>query len=614
MVHRAGAQSPWRDRIDGPIVAVVVVASAIFGALAHAHPTGSTVVDPLYTALFAAAVTAAGAIAGRGAIIWLAAVAAGFSRGYLIFPALAALVASVGSALMRRPSRALNAATAAVAVQVLLRLPRVGFQGGSALVAAAAVLPVLIHAVVCLPRWGRRLVGWGSFVIVFLIALFSVPVAVAGGLSYSDASHGTTAAEDALRSVSDGDASSGQAQLVVAQSDFSGVAQKMGSWWTLGGRLVPGVAQQRNTVLTASQVARDVTAAAGAEAGKIDYARLHYQTGGIDLSQVSSLKDPLDRDTGVLDHGVTELQAIRSGWVVPPLQARLNLLTAKVAGAQRSATLADQVVTASPSLFGGHGTRRYMVVLTDPAEARGLGGLIVSYGTVTASGGHLVMGPFQDISVLNTQIQAHGGTTLTQPSDFVARYGQVPARFAQDVAYTPDLPAATQVMAQLYARAGEGKLDGLLVLDPKAIASMLQFSGPVQAAGIGQLTTDNPARVLNIGQYTAYPLPSEQTERRAALTAALGDVFNRLTSGSLPGPMSLSKTLDPDVRGRRPAVLERPSPGPAAARQPRHDRGVPQPGRPRPLGSGHQQRRSQQDRRLSPAHHHRPGQVRPGQR
>ena len=528
---------------------VVVLGSAIAGALAGTHATTTPVVDPLYAALLAGAVTAAGSVAARGTVLWLAAVVTAFSRGYVIFPALAGLVAAFASAAMRRPPRWLGAVAAALAVQVALRLPHTGFLGGSALVAGVAVAPCLVHGLTRMPRGARRAVGWAVPVVVFLGLLFSVPLAVEAVLARTDASTGTTATQEALRSVSDGNAAGGTAQLRNAESDFANVADRVGAWWTVGAKLVPIVSQQRRAALTGAQVARDVSATAGAEASKINFAQLHYQTGGIDLAEVEHLSGPLRQVDGQLTSGLRKLRRARSPWLVGPLERRVNLLTGKVSSAQNSASLADQAVADAPSLFGARGTRHYMLMLTDPAESRGLGGLVVSWGIITASQGHLTIGPIQDISKLNDLVNQRPGVKLTGPADFLARYGQFPAYYLQNVTYSPDLPTVASVVAQLWNHTGQPPLDGLLTVDPAAMASLLNFSGPVQVAGIGQMTASNAEEILERGQYAAYPSASLQTARRTALTDALKQALSNVAAGSLPGPRSLADTLAPEVHG-----------------------------------------------------------------
>lgn len=550
LAERGATFRSGRGFEEGAAVGAVAVASGIAAAFAGTHSTGTPVLDPLYAALFAAAATAAGGVAGRATLLWLAAVAGAFSRGYEIFAAAAGLLLAFGAAMPGRSIRPLSAVAAAVSVQVVLRWPHFGFEGASALVGAAAVLPCLIHAVLRMPRRRRRAVVWGFLGFVGLAVLLCIPLAVEAALARTDASRGITAAEDALHSVSSGNASGGESQLSAAQADFSSVARKLGAWWTAGTRLVPVVAQQRQAVLAGAQVARDVAYTAGQQAQHIDFASLHYHDGGLDLRAVSALSGPLRQVEQQLTSGVHRLRSARSDWLVGPLASRLQLLTTHVVSAQRSASLASDAVDAAPSLLGGEGERHYLVAVTDPAESRALGGLIVSYGLVTASNGHLNVDQFQDISALNAAIGEHGGATITSPADFVNRYGQNPARYTQNVTYSPDLPTVTTVMSQLYAKAGYGQLDGMMVLDPKALAALLNFTGPVQAPGIGTLTSANAEDVLERGQYALYPSATQQTQRRNALDGALHEALSRLAAGSLPTPASLASTLGPDVSSR----------------------------------------------------------------
>ena len=69
------------------------------------------------------------------------------SRGWLVLPALAALLLAFAGMWPRRPNALLGALTGALAVQVVLRWPPVAFHGATALVAVAATSPCLVGAV-----------------------------------------------------------------------------------------------------------------------------------------------------------------------------------------------------------------------------------------------------------------------------------------------------------------------------------------------------------------------------------------------------------------------------------------------------------------------------------
>lgn len=534
---------------DSVLSLALAVAAGVGACFAGCHPTGTPVLDPLYRGVFAGVVVLAASRAARGTILWMAAVATAFSRGWLLAPAAAGLLIGFGGALRVRPSRWLGALAAAVSVQVVLRWPHEAFLGLTALVAAAATVPALVAALAVLSRRARRWLLWAAGGLIVVAGVLVVPLLVEGALARNQLALGIDNAEAALRSVSSGQAAGGRQQLALASADFASVSHRVGAWWTAGSRLVPVAAQQRQAVAVASSEAGEVSSVAEEQAGRIDYATLHYQAGGIDLAAVQALQAPLATVDARLNSAVSNLAAVDSQWLTSPISSRLGRLDREVVKAQRSASLAMLAVRDAPSLLGAQGTRHYLVAVLDPTETRGLGGLIVFYGEMTATSGHLSLNDLVDVDQLNQVLASHGGGHITGPPSYLARYGAFqPQDFVQDVSYAPDLPTVTQVFSQLVGEAGGPAADGLLMLDPRAIGALLSYTGPINAPGLGQLTSANAEQVIEKGEYTDFPLASQQTERRAALTAAMKTALSRLTHGSLPAPQSMADTLGPSVR------------------------------------------------------------------
>ncbi len=532
-------------------ISLLVVAAAIGGALAGCHPTGTPAVDSIYAAVFAAAVTWAAARAPRGTLLWLGMLAVVMSRGWLVVPALAALLLAFAGAWPRRPNAILGALTGAVAVQVVLRWPPMGFHGATALVALAATGPCLVGAVRTLSPPARRRVRRWTFGLITLAIVLSIPAAVAALMAHSELSQGIAEAQGALGSIGNGATTAGTAQLQAASSDFASAASSTDSWWTAGARLVPVVSQQRQAVGQASAVARDVTATAALQAAGVNYQELRYSDGQLNLGQVSALAGPL----GVVDDQLTgataQLRSLQSGWLLGPIQSRLDQLDTKVFRAQASASLAAQLVQDAPSLLGGDGVRHYFIAFMDPAESRGLGGLIAAYGELTADQGRLTLTRSGDIGDLNAALPKGGGH-LTGPADYLARYGAfAPQQFRfEDVSYAPDLPTVADVIQQLYPQAGGDHIDGVLALDPYGLAALIGLTGSIEVPGLGRLTSANTASELLEGQYAAFST-SQQKVAHNYDQDALRIEFHKLTTGSLPGPRTLSDALDHGVRQGR---------------------------------------------------------------
>jgi hypothetical protein len=507
-------------------------------------------VDPLYTGVLAGIVTLAASRAARATLLLLAAVAVVFSRSAVVAPAAAALLAALAGTFTPQANPALGALVGALAIQSILRWPAFGFHGLTALIAAAAITPVVVSGASHLPRRARRWVAGLGFGLVGLAVLLTIPAGLAALRVRSEVNRGIDAAQSALTSVSDGNASAGTGQLQVASAAFAQASNSTGAWWTLGARLVPIAAQQRQVLAQAVSVARDVTAVSAREANSIDFGTLHYQNGGIDLPRMTALSGPLDVVDNHLASAVSRLAAVRSSWLVGPVQTRLRRLDSEITRAHNSAALAAQAVRAAPSLLGGEGVRHYFVAFMSPAESRGLDGLIASYAELTADRGRITLTTSADISALNSAIGSRGH--ISGPADYLARYGPYhPQQFFQNLTYSPDMPSVSLVVAQLYAQSGGDHLDGVLVVDPEALASLLSLSGPVQVPGFGQLDASNAADLLLKGQYALYPDPSQQDVRRNLQQEAIRQAFQRLSTGSLPSPRSLSSVLDPVVRQGR---------------------------------------------------------------
>jgi hypothetical protein len=502
--------------------------------------------------MLAGIVTLAASRAGRGTLLFAAALAVGLARSWVVVPAAVALLIAFAGTFTRRANPALGALIGALTIQSILRWPAFGFHGLTAILAVVAITPMLVSGASHLSRQARRWV-WGlTLGVLGLAVVLSIPAGVAALRARTMINKGIDAAQSALASVSDGAASQGTDQLRRASVDFSQAARSTGAWWTAGARLVPIAAQQRQAMAQAVSVAQDVTAVSAREAGFIDFGQLQYQNGGIDLSRVSDLALPLHTVEQNLGSGLSKLEAVQSPWLVSPVQSRLHRLSSEVARAHDSTVLAAQAVQAAPSLLGGRGVRHYFVAFMTPAESRSLDGLIAAYGELTADRGRITLTTSGDIGLLNSALVARGGGHISGPADYVARYGGYhPQQFFQDLTYSPDMPSVSSVVAQLYPQAGGDHLDGVLAVDPEALASLLTITGPVQIPGFGPLNAANAANLLLKGQYALYPAASQQTARQTYQHDAMRQAFRRLAAGPLPGPQSLSSALDPAVRQGR---------------------------------------------------------------
>ncbi len=514
MPHSRGKRSAgFRSRV---IVGALVAASAGGAAAAGCHPTGSATLDRLYTALLGALIAWAASRADRASLLVMATVGVLLSRSWLLVPAGVALGVAFVAAIPGRRNGLLGCVTGALAVQVLLRWPHAAFHGLTALVAGSVVALILVSAWYGLTIRYRRWVTRAAMALVGLAIVLSIPVAVTGLTSKGGVDRGTSAARAALDEVDGDNAPAAVTDLEVASADLATAHRHTSAWWTFGGELVPVVAQQRRAMIEVTGAGRDLTSAAATEAGSIDFHDLAYHDGRIDLDSIRALSRPVE----ALDAQIASTQALiaryRSQWLVSPIADPLSRLGSELGKARRSADLASLAVKDAPSLLGGTGVRHYFVAFMTPSESRGLDGFIGAFAELTADQGRVTLSRSGPVTQL-VQEASQRPPKLAGPADYLHRYSDfLPQDNFEDITYSPDFPTVEDVIAQVYPQLGGDHIDGVLALDPYALAALLQFTGPISVSGLSsQLTSANAADILLRGQYlTASSNPAEDAAIR----------------------------------------------------------------------------------------------------
>jgi len=527
-------------------VGAVALAAAAGGALSGCHPTGTPVVDPVYTATFAGLVTLAGSRARRLTLLWLSVLAVGLSRGLLLAPAGAALLGAFASTFQRRPGPAERAVIVAVSVEVILRWPAVGFQGLTALLAAAAVTPVLVSALRCSRRKVRRAALYAAGSLVALAAVLSIPLAITTLLGRRTVDAGMAEAHRALSGASSG-------RLAAATQRMRHTADSLDNlailrWWTAGADLVPVVSQQRAALVGALDAAGRLLSAAAAEAPRIGLSSFDTGGGHLGLARLAGAAAPLRSLTADIAAAELRLSRLHSAWLLPPIEHRLARVETELGSAERTAHLVAETAADAPNLLGATGVRRYLVLFMNPAESRGLDGLVSAYAELTVSDGHLSISRSGSSITLNSADPAD--RHISGPADYLARYGSFdPADHFQDLTYSPDFPTVAEVSAQVFAEATRTHVNGVLALDPYSLARLLELTGPIRVAGLGQsLTSTNAANFLVTEEYILFPAQGEQTVRHDFLSEALDEAFARLRSEPISDPLTLAAQLGSDVR------------------------------------------------------------------
>jgi uncharacterized protein DUF4012 len=250
-----------------------------------------------------------------------------------------------------------------------------------------------------------------------------------------------------------------------------------------------------------------------------------------------------------------ELKAIDLGprrYLLPPLAHARNKLSTQLTGAQRGLERAAAGARSTAQLLAG--PRRYLLFAANNAEMRAGSGMFLSVGELQTGGGSVRLGPVTSV----TDIHVPPGVPLT--GDLADRWGWLhPNEEWRNLMASPRFDASARLAAQMWVATGHPPVDGVLVLDPAALQSLLQATGPVTIDG-RRINADNVLPELLHDQYLRYP--EEQTAaRREELGRIAQAVFANVDAGRWSASTLASSVADA-VRGRHLLVWsDRPDEG-----------------------------------------------------
>lgn len=258
---------------------------------------------------------------------------------------------------------------------------------------------------------------------------------------------------------------------------------------------------------------------------------LRTDDGAIDLGLVEGIT-PLVAQSGSRLRAVRDrLAGLPALGVVGPVRAERKALGTQLADLSVAIDRAGQVAALAPPLLGADRPRRYFVLVQQPGESRGTGGLPGGYAIVEVDQGRVrVTASGSNRDLKSGDIPVPAGVS----EEYAYEYGgNLAFRLWSNVNLSPDLPMVAKVVAARWKAQGGQDVDGVIVVDPTSIADLLRGSDPVDVGGGKLVAPKNMVRFLTVDQYVGIAsVESDQTERKDALAGAAQQAASRLSSGA----------------------------------------------------------------------------------
>lgn len=194
------------------------------------------------------------------------------------------------------------------------------------------------------------------------------------------------------------------------------------------------------------------------------------------------------------------------------------------------------------------GPSRYLVLAANNSEMRMGSGAFLSAGVLTVEHGSFDLGDMESTEA----IEIPAGSVPIDDVDFAQRWGFAePTDDLRELAMSPRFDIVGPLALDMWAAAKGERLDGVLVIDPIALRSLLEVTGPV-VVDDEEFSADNVVGEIFLEQYRDLeydPRDSEQLARRDRLSRIARAAIEALEDGGWDA-LDLIEALRPAVGGR----------------------------------------------------------------
>jgi hypothetical protein len=285
-----------------------------------------------------------------------------------------------------------------------------------------------------------------------------------------------------------------------------------GPVWALTADLPGGEPLHLIRVVTASadQLGRGALPQVVRAAQSLDPATLRQSDGGLDLGRIAAAAPELQRADASVAAAVADISRLPARtWFGAADSARTDVLTQvqRLAHTVHSADLAAQLV---PPMLGIDGPHSYFVAFQNEAEARGTGGLPGAFAIVVVGHGTVTFTKFGSDAELSGV-----SATVNLGSDYEAMYAgaNTTTKFSNSN-LSPNFPYAAQIWASMWQKRSGRSVDGVIAVDPTALAYVLDVDGPARLADGTMVSGTNVVALTQSTLYAKYPALSQVTQRR----------------------------------------------------------------------------------------------------
>jgi hypothetical protein len=250
-----------------------------------------------------------------------------------------------------------------------------------------------------------------------------------------------------------------------------------------------------------------------------------FQSGSINAAALQAVKPQIDQISVDLARASLALHQVPTD-ISPLLRTYVDEAQARIDGIQRGIRVYSLIEPDLPELLGETAPARYLVVFHNPGELFPGGGAALNTAVVQFDKGKM--------SVLERGPVSPDFTNPAVPWEPVSRgpyYAEEDAKdgFAWSNLHQ-DYRITGENMMRSWVATDHEPVDGVVSLDPVALAAAVGATGPIQSQLYGQISADNLIQKLFFEGYNEDPVA--QTQRKAVNQQLIDEMLARMRDGN----------------------------------------------------------------------------------
>jgi hypothetical protein len=222
--------------------------------------------------------------------------------------------------------------------------------------------------------------------------------------------------------------------------------------------------------------------------------------GRIDLAGVRATVTDTSAVLGDLGRARAELDHVRGGWLAPGAAGARDATIRQLDDVEGQLRPLDEVVRVLPAAVGAAGPRTYLVAVSNSAELKAWGGALLAIAQLSFDHGRVTV---PRSGQLREQQLTRRLSWAYVPGDPWHSPGS--QSLFSSAGLSPNFPTSGEEILRAFQVLTGVRADGVIALDPVALAGLLHASGPVTTAGFGKVAGNDVVRLLLADSYRRYP-------------------------------------------------------------------------------------------------------------